>query len=181
MQLVFTMPATTNERGEKMNLNFSADEIFKIAEQMERNGVKFYTSAAKEAGENEDTKNYFLKLADMEKEHETVFARMRERLTGGQNVSAFDPDGHVALYLQAWADGKIFDEKGELAEVLVEQKSIQDILKIAIGLEKDSILFYLGMKEMTESEESKNEIDNIIKEEMAHVAYLNKERSQFVH
>lgn len=164
-----------------MNINFNADEIYKIAEHMERNGVKFYTNAAKMAGENKNTKNYFLEFAEMEKEHEKVFVRMREGLTDGQNTTSFDPDGHAVLYLQAWADGKIFNEKGELAEVLIEQMSIQSILKIAIGLENDSILFYLGMKEMTKSEKSRNEIDNIIKEEMTHVAYLNKIINQIVH
>ena len=158
-----------------MKINFSADEVFKIAEQMERNGYKFYNKAAEKSASRNDTREQLQRLANMEKEHEKVFATIRKKITEGQESSFFDPDDHGALYLQAWADGQVFDETGELAETIIDNKDVREILLTAIGLEKDSILFYIGMKEMTIEEDTRKEIDNIIKEEMKHIVQLNKE------
>ena len=46
--------------------------------------------------------------------------------------------------------------------------SMEEILKEAILAEKDSIVFYLGMKEMVPENFGKTKIDAIIKEEMVH-------------
>ena len=59
-------------------------------------------------------------------------------------------------------------------EALLEKRS-QEILKAAIEAEKDSIVFYLGMKEVVPEGLGKNRIDGIIKEEMGHIRLLSKE------
>lgn len=48
-----------------MVLDFNADEIFQIAEQIERNGARFYRSAAL-LGFDKGTKQKLLELAKME-------------------------------------------------------------------------------------------------------------------
>ena len=158
-----------------MDLNFSPDEILKLAEQIEKNGIKFYTRAAEETKGKTEIKDQFIKLADMEREHQKIFVSMLNKLGAKRNIEINDPEGHVILYFKAWVDRQIFDDNGGLAETLIKNRSVADILKIAIGLERNSILFYLGMKEMTEVEDSWQEIDYIIKEEMKHIAFLNKE------
>ena len=159
-----------------MNINFNSDEVFEIAEQVERNGAKFYIDASKKK-ENKKYSQLLQKLSAMEVEHEKVFASMRKKLTEGRDRSvAFDPDGQMALYLRAWADGKVFNDiKNPIEDLVGENASMEKILKVAIDLEHDSILYYLGIKEMTSDEESKNQLDKIIKEEISHVAYLKKE------
>ncbi len=52
---------------------------------------------------------------------------------------------------------------------------MEDILRVATTMEKDSIVFYLGMKELIPERLGKDRIDGIIKEEMAHLASLSKE------
>jgi rubrerythrin len=47
------------------------------------------------------------------------------------------------------------------------------ILKSAITAEKDSIVFYLGMKEAVAESLGKGRIDHIIKEEMGHIKLLS--------
>ncbi|MCU0821606.1 MAG: ferritin family protein [Spirochaetes bacterium] len=162
-----------------MDLNFSPDEILKLAEQIEKNGIKFYTRAAEETKGKTEIKEQFLKLADMERAHEKVFTSMLYKLGEKRDTEIHDPEGHVVLYFKAWVDRQIFDDNGRLAEILIKNRSMVDILKIAIGLERDSILFYLGMKEMTEIEDSQQEIDTVIKEEMKHIAYLIKELEKY--
>ncbi|MFV9644757.1 MAG: rubrerythrin, partial [Desulfobacterales bacterium] len=68
------------------------------------------------------------------------------------------------------ADTRVFFEKK-----IDNTSSIKDILKEAILAEKDSIVFYLGMKEMVPENFGKAKIDAIIKEEMTHIQLLSKE------
>ncbi len=59
--------------------DFNADEIFEMAEQLERNGSKFYRTAAETVTLPEESA-LLLKLAAMEDEHEKTFQRMRSEL-----------------------------------------------------------------------------------------------------
>jgi len=155
-----------------MSINFSADEIFEMAEQIERNGAKFYCRAA-EGSFEEDYKQKLLELAKMEIEHEKTFAAMRTQLSGKEmEPTVFDPYGELALYLQVMADGYVFDVNADPSESLAG-KSVEEILKTAVGLEKDSIVFYLGIKDMVPERLGRDKIDKIIREEMGHVTLLS--------
>ncbi|HUT86713.1 MAG TPA: ferritin family protein [Candidatus Heimdallarchaeota archaeon] len=157
-----------------MVLDFNADEIFQIAEQIEQNGARFYRGAAK-LDFDEGAKQKLLNLAEMEDAHEKTFAAMRKELSGQAVASTiFDPHGEVANYLKAMADSYVFQKSAAL-EDLLSGKSIEEVLKVAIGLEKDSIVFYLGIKESVPAKSGKDKIDNIIKEEMSHVTLLLNE------
>lgn len=52
---------------------------------------------------------------------------------------------------------------------------MKSVLKAAILAEKDSIVFYLGMKEMVPDKYGKDKLEEIIKEEMGHIKILSKE------
>ena len=156
-----------------MSIDFNADEIFEMAEQIERNGAKFYRRAA-ENTDDAHTKRVLLDLAAMEDEHEKTFAAMRADLSGPEMaVTVFDPDGEAGRYLRAMADGHVFDIS-DPSEKLTGTESREDVLRTAIGLEQDSIVFYLGMKEMVPGSLGKDRIDDVIKEEMRHVVVLTK-------
>ncbi len=160
---------------------FNADEIFEMAEQIERNGAKFYSRAA-ENTKKDRSREILLTLAVAEKEHEQIFVAMRADMQKQDHITSvdpvFDPEGEAALYLRAMADGHVFDTRVAPSELLTGKETMQDILNTAIGLEKDSIVFYLGMKEMVPKRLGKDRLDNIIKEEMRHVATLSGELAQ---
>lgn len=150
-----------------MGLDFNADEIFAMAEQIERNGAKYYREAADKVAHEED-KNFLLELAKMEDEHEMIFADMRKNLsTIEKEEVTFDPENEAAQYLKALADTRVFYNKS------MDLASMEGILKGAIATEKDSIAFYLGMKDMVTSGHGKDRITGIIKEEMKHIQLLS--------
>jgi rubrerythrin len=158
-----------------VSIPFSADEILGIAEQIERNGARFYRKAAEAISDSRAGKR-LLDLAAMEDAHERIFADMRADLSGKElEPTAGDPWGEAALYLQGIADGNVFDVKQDLSEWLTGKESKEDILRAAIGLEKDSIVFYAGIKEMVPQELGKDRIEAILKEEMSHLALLSNE------
>lgn len=155
-----------------MAIPFNADEVFEMAEQIERNGAKFYRTAAKKFP---DLAAVLLDLARMEDEHEKTFAAMHTDLAGGElDTPVYDPDGEVHMYLRVMADGHVFDLKTDPAQQVADKKTPEDILKMALGAERDSIAFYVGLKESVSQKAGKDKVDAIIKEEMGHMAVLNE-------
>ena len=152
-----------------MSYDFNADEIFEIAEQIERNGAKFYRASAENIIDA-NKKKLLIDLAEMEDEHENTFKKMREELTSDEKViMTFDPDGEAEKYLRALADTRVFYDKK------IDTNSLEKILKTAITAANDSIVFYLGMKEVVPANLGKQKLDKIIKEEMNHISLLSKE------
>jgi len=52
---------------------------------------------------------------------------------------------------------------------------MEDILRIAIGLEGKSIMFYLGIKDMVPEKLGSTKVDAIIAEEKSHIVVLAAE------
>jgi rubrerythrin len=152
-----------------MMYDFSADDIFEIAEQMERNGAKFYRTAAK-AVKEEKGRKLLEKLAAMEDDHEKTFAMMRAQLKGQEKAkTVFDPNDESVAYLHALADMRVFFEKE------IDTTSMTAILKDAIVAEKDAVIFYLGIRDAVPKEMGAERLNGIIKEEMGHIRMLSKE------
>ena len=155
-----------------MAFGFNADEILRMAERIERNGARFYRRAAEVCGADEETRAALLELAEMEEDHERAFAEMREALDAAESrPSTFDPAGETAAYLAAMADGSVFGPETDPAD-LVCGKPIEELLKIAIGLERESILFYLGLRDLVPPASGRDKVESVLKEEMSHVALL---------
>ena len=151
-----------------MSYDFNADEVFDMAEQMERNGAKFYRDAAETAADPSN-KDMLIGLSKMEEAHEKMFESMRAELSSAEKASTvFDPSGEAGAYLRALVDSRVFFEKE------IDVTSMVEILKSAIEAEKDSIVFYLGMKEAVPKNLGKDRIEAIIKEEMGHIQTLTK-------
>ena len=85
----------------------------------------------------------------------------------------FDPYDEVSQYLAAMADTMGGEGSPSVADSLTGDETLEEILRIAVGLEKDSILFYLGIKDLITSQSGKDRIDEIIREERRHVAQLS--------
>lgn len=160
-----------------MGVHFNADEIFEIAERIEKNGARFYRKAADNTSD-EKAKKMFLELAAMEDEHEKTFAGMRKELQSSERKPArFDPEDEAAAYLQGFADGNIFDIKADPCDMLKGSETVVDVLKMAVGMEKDSVVFYLGVKELVPAGAGRDKIDHIISEERKHIGVLARELS----
>ena len=155
-------------------LHFHVDEVFEMAVQIERHGARFYHRAA-QGVDNPQVSQLLLDLAAMEEQHEKVFADMRTELSEGTWAAAPPVDEQETSYLRAWADAHVFDVKKDPVERLSGKEAAEDILRMAIGLEKDSIVFYLGIKEVVPEGAGQDRIDAIIREEMNHITTLSKQ------
>lgn len=153
-------------------LEFNAAEIFTMAEQIERNGAAFYRLAS---GKQPQAKSLLSTLAAQEDAHLAIFAGMRRQLeSSAAEPVAYDPDDQAAAYLKAMADRRVFNLDQDPKTVLGGDSSLEHILSVANRMEKDSIVFYTGMKALVPPALGQAKIDAIIREEWKHIAFLVK-------
>jgi rubrerythrin len=157
-----------------MSAKFNAAEILDMAAQIETKGAKFYRKAAKH---NVAGRELLLQIASQEDLHYKIFADMRKALAPSEK-GGYDPYGETDLYVKAMVDGFAFEINKDPAESLTGKESLQDLLKTAIQMEKDSIVFYLGLKQMVPPAFGAKKLDAVIKEELTHIAWLSNKRAE---
>lgn len=160
-----------------MTRTFNAFEAFEIAEQIERNGARFYRKAA-EMFDDARVSETLLKLAEWEKVHEELFADMRKQLSEqGRRPRTFDPQD-APLDAKAMAGLAAFGLTPDPSHELHGAESRQDVLKMAVQKEKDSIVYYTGLKDFVPPDAGRDRIDDVIKEELRHIGILNQALEQ---
>jgi len=156
-----------------MSIEFNVDEVLAVAEQIERNGDRFYRLAA-ERQLNSQAARILVGLADMEQGHLKTFSEMRASLSEAERKPVtFDPYDESALYLNAMADRNVFDVTRDPTEKLAGA-DVSEVLRLGIEVEKDSIVFYVGLKELVPERLGRERIDAITKEELNHFAKLSE-------
>lgn len=155
-----------------MSFFFNSDEIFEMAERIEKDGAEFYRKSS-ESVEDPSAKDLLYELASMEDHHLEIFTSMKSALSEKEKESpTFDSNSEASLYLSSLADTRVFFEKE------IDTSTLEGILKAAITAEKDSIVFYLGMKDLVPDSLGKDKIDTIIREEMGHIKLLSNKLAE---
>ncbi len=156
-----------------MVITFTADEIFEIAEDIERNAAEFFYEAAEKCS-NEDTKKLLLDMSAKENEHLKTFQNMREKLAEVEGLSIFDPLGRSAMYLQSMADARSWEGRKNPTQDLCGNETVKEIIEIALEGEKEMVVFYVGLKDMVYFKAGKDKVEEIILEELGHISALLK-------
>ncbi len=152
-------------------VHFSGQEILEMAVRIEENGLKFYTTAGA-AAESAELKELFDVLAGEEKTHIKVFGDLKDD-TGRNPQEGFDPyleEG--TLYLKAIADTEVFTDPERGANLAKQVTSEKDAIRVAIDMEKDSLLFYYELQKMIK-EKDRPILEHLIDQEKDHVRKLN--------
>jgi len=157
-----------------MSVEFSADEVFAMAEQIERNGARFYRKAADKA--EGEAKGILVRFAVMEDEHEKTFQALRAELpAAARQPLVFDPEGDLGLYVNAMADGYVFNVREDPSTTLTGDETVEELFEMALGREKEAVVFYVGLKEAVPAEVGQDKIDRIIREELGHIGILSRQ------
>jgi rubrerythrin len=155
-----------------MALGFNVDEVLEMAIRVEENAADFYRKAA-EIQSDEKNREFLEKLAAIEDGHKATFMEIRNTITDTEKRgTVFDPHDELSLYLSAMADTHGGEGSPAAADSLTGSETMEEILTTAIGLEKETVLFYLGLKDMVPPKYGRDKIDDIIREERGHVAQL---------
>lgn len=158
-----------------MSYYFNADEIFEIAEQIERNGKRFYDAAAKGALDP-GIAALCQQLSAWEEVHVGVFSSLRRELPDEARQGAvFAPDEEVREYVKSAADSHVFVKNKDPEALALTCSSGRDILEMALTFEKDSVVFYTAMSKMVPKEQGQERIGGLVEEELKHIRILSKQ------
>ncbi len=158
-----------------MIYGFNADEVFQIAIDIEENGKRFYEKAM-DIVDNPDVKAVLGSLAKDEAEHLKKFAELKAQLPKtATEATVWDPEHEMNQYLQMMADIHIFRSDLDVEKKLSLANNPEDILKLGIQFEKDSIVFFQTMQDATEEKKGREIIGQLINEEKVHLRKLSLE------
>lgn len=151
-----------------MSLAFSPSELYSIAIAVERRGAAFYDTLARSCQTNEVQKA-FLTLAANEHQHIQTFQKLLAAAPKTPS-EGFDTDEYAG-YFKALVDSSVFNDDLATSELVAQVDSDVQALEVGIGAEKDSILFYEQLNEITAGDAG-DDISRIISEEKAHLRTL---------
>lgn len=145
---------------------FKSSELYRIAIEMERNGLVFYNEIARQAS-NRDTQAVYNYLASSEKRHIRTF----RKLMGNKTPSIMQGyQGEHRKYLKVLLKDRVFPSSA-IARSRAAKSGPSAALKAGINAEKDSILFYTELIDLVPSSD-RMAVDKILAEEKRHLSRL---------
>ncbi|HVN31012.1 MAG TPA: hypothetical protein VMT45_03415, partial [Thermoanaerobaculaceae bacterium] len=81
-------------------------------------------------------------------------------------------------YLRVMADRHVFNVNKDAASLVTGKETTQQVLDIALGFERDSILFFQAMEGVVPPSVGRDKVQALIQEEVGHVAFLSREKER---
>jgi len=151
----------------EMGKIFYISEIIAFAIEKEKESYSLYKQLAEQVTDK-GIQVLFGELMMQEKHHEEIYEDMLKTVEKQQSTGVSEDHEYVAYMRELIATSRTTPSLSDL-----DLNDIHAVLNFAIAREKDSILFYLGLKNFVESN-MQEYIDTIIKEETKHVTILTK-------
>lgn len=146
--------------------NFSIREVVGQAVQTEKLGYQFYTTMAEKfKKDNEELNKLFITLAEKELTHEKTFLDLLGM------IGDDEPEGweEISQYMRAIVESEFFLGKNKSLPSMENIKTVRDAVNFAIGFEKETLLYFYGIKDAVKEKEI---VEEIINEEKSHIKWL---------
>lgn len=150
---------------------FEASQVLEMAMNIEENGEAFYRAVA-EKTEDAELAELFEELARREHAHYQVFKDMATEV-GAPPEPSGEEIGDYASFLEVALDHAVFAGPDKALRMAEEAQDRKAALRAAMGLEKDTMLFYYDLREMVD-ETDRGTITDVINEEKQHLHRLVK-------
>ncbi|MCL0081874.1 ferritin family protein [Dehalococcoidia bacterium] len=157
-----------------MSISFSTSELINIAIDIERRGMAFY-DVMSQSTENAEARDLFRHLGEMERQHVQIFRDMLGE-AGKYQPSESDTEEYAA-YLKALVDSAVFTDDLITSGMAANADSDIEALQLAIGAEKDAILFYYLMRDIMPPR-TQPTVNKIIAEEKLHLRQLSEAKKR---
>ncbi|WP_088227590.1 ferritin family protein [Desulfosporosinus sp. FKB] len=150
-------------------VNFTGEEIIKLALEMEKSGKEFYEKALSYA-QDLQVKEVLVYLAKEEEKHLKDFEKLGERLS-----KEFMPNesyaGEYGDYLKSIVNNHIFN-LNNVEDLVKGIKTDLDILHFAQSFEKDSIMIFQEFENFVNNA-GKDTVKDLVNEEKEHIKKIN--------
>ncbi len=149
---------------------FGGSEIVEMGIQIEKNGKDFYETLPGQS-KSEEAKGIFKYLAQEEKKHIVTFQKILD------SVHKYEPPesypGEYFAYMNALASEYVFTKENKGGEIAKDTKSDKEAVELGLKFEKDSIIFYEGMKKVVPGNQHEI-VDALIAQEKNHFCKLSE-------
>jgi rubrerythrin len=152
-----------------MGAIFSAEEVLKIAVEIEKNGHGFYRDMLPIVT-NSRIAGIFRALANQEKQHIQVFTEMLKEV--GSEEAGNDNEEYQA-YLKALSQEHVFIKDQQFRERVKMINTDDDALAFAAGFEQESIRFYEKIKTVVPVA-GQTALEKVIAQEKLHLQKLTE-------
>ena len=153
-----------------MTARLTGNGILEIAIGIEKRGISFYDVMAKSA-DSETARAVFQELVTMEREHIQIFEDMLNDTDPYSLPEALDSE--YTDYLQSLIADTVFTDDQITSEMAAQADNDIKALELAVGAEKDSILFYYEMRDIMPMK-AQQAITRILDEEKRHLQQLTQ-------
>jgi rubrerythrin len=153
---------------------YSIDEVMEMAVQAEKLGYQFYTSMAEKFKKDDDLVKLFTTLAGKEKTHEKIFTGLRDSVAKSGVEAEPVQWEEVSNYMRAFVESEFFLGKGKALPSMDFIKTVADVVKFAIGFEKETLLYFMELRSVVKE---KDAVDEVINEEKSHIRWLDSYRA----
>ncbi|MFP4529185.1 MAG: ferritin family protein [Candidatus Kapaibacterium sp.] len=141
---------------------YTLKDAVETAIKAEELGIKFYSNLAQKFRKNTEIHDMLQDLAKDEADHKKQFTDLLKLVPEGKQPTEMDKE-----YMQGVDISRYFDDM----ETIDTDKKPDEILQSAYEFEKESVLYYLGIKDMFGGSAV---LDEIIKMEKYHMTRLMK-------
>ncbi len=151
---------------------FSIREAVEQAVQTEKLGYQFYTTIAEKFAKDEGLNKLFTTLAEKELRHEKTFKELFEVIKDEEPVDWEEAE----QYLRAIVESEFFLGKNKSLPTMKNVKTVEDAVNFALGFEKETLLYFYGIRDAVKEKEV---VEEIINEERSHIMWLNRFKGSF--
>jgi rubrerythrin len=151
---------------------FSIREVVEQAVQTEKLGYQFYTTTGEKFDKEKDLQKLFATLADKERLHEKRFKELLEIIKDEEPQGWEDAE----LYLRAIVESEFFLGKNKSLPSLQHVRTVEDAVNFALGFEKETLLYFYGIRDAVKEKEV---VEEIINEERSHIMWLHRFKGSF--
>jgi rubrerythrin len=147
---------------------FTAHEILDLAIQLEENGEAVYREAAGQAS-NADIRELLLWMAEEEVKHTRWFTELKQEIQTG-SINPFMEEMSRKVFSGILGDKSFSHRDVNFAEI----ERTEDLIKIFIEFEKDTVIFYETLIPFIEDNHTLHYVTKIIAEENNHIKKLHE-------
>jgi len=151
-----------------MSLLMTATDLVELAMQVEKSGETFYATAASHS-QSAGLRDLFEDLRQQEVKHYAIFAKLAQSVQDSPLLGVeFD---EYMEYVRATVQGGLFQGPDKALAAAREVKGEKDVLRMAIGFEKETLLFFHSLRDAVHRTDHRY-VDKIIAEERTHIRRL---------
>lgn len=150
-----------------MTIIFSAREIAEAAVEKEKKRKAFY-AAVYELSTHPDMKHLFQFLTAEEDKHVAAFMKLRDSLPVEKQAEEYDED--MAAYMDSVIDDRLYADI-DSTDFVQQALNSKDVFRLAIGFEKDAILYFREFLPYL-AESDRKVVEDLIDQEKGHIRML---------